>query len=232
MALEDDLRSEIRNIFLTRWQTREGRVVPEPENVALGNDAVTLEATVLYADLVGSTRLVDERTPSLAAEVYKTFLAASCRVIREQGGAITSFDGDRVMAVFIGDNKNSNAATAALKINHVVTKLINPELSAIYKENAYSVQHVIGIDTSTLFVARTGIRNANDLVWVGRAANYAAKLCDLRNPLRATWITEAVFTRLNETAKFGGVDKKLMWERNTWVQQTAPIYSSTWTWKP
>ena len=34
----------------------------------------------------------------------------------------------------------------------------------------------VGIDTSELFVARTGIRRANDLVWVGRAANHAAKL--------------------------------------------------------
>ena len=33
----------------------------------------------------------------------------------------------------------------------------------------------LGIDTSKLFVARTGIRKSNDLVWVGRAANYAAK---------------------------------------------------------
>jgi len=38
---------------------------------------------------------------------------------------------------------------------------------------------VVGIDTSALFVARIGVRNDNDLVWVGRAANYAAKLTEI-----------------------------------------------------
>src|SRR5262245_50206608 len=36
----------------------------------------------------------------------------------------------------------------------------------------YRVQHHIGIDTSPLFVARIGARNDNNLVWVGRDANY------------------------------------------------------------
>jgi class 3 adenylate cyclase len=40
----------------------------------------------------------------------------------------------------------------------------------------YQLKHVIGIDSSSLFACRIGIRNDNDAVWVGRAANYAAKL--------------------------------------------------------
>ncbi len=55
VGLADDLKQEVKDIFATRWISRDGQVVPEPGTVKLGNDAVKLEATVLYADLAGST---------------------------------------------------------------------------------------------------------------------------------------------------------------------------------
>ena len=108
------------------WSEREGRVVPESDGLRLGNDAVTLEGTVLYADLDDSTKLVDTAEPWLAAEVYKAYLVCAARIIRSEGGVITSYDGDRIMAVFIGDPKNTDAARTALKINFAVQKIVNP----------------------------------------------------------------------------------------------------------
>ena len=52
----------------------------------------------------------------------------------------------------------------------------------------------VGVDTSELLVAKTGIRTVNDLVWVGRAANYAAKLSSRLAP--ATQITSDVYDQL------------------------------------
>ena len=68
-------------------------------NIQLGNDAVKLEGTVLYADLDDSTKLVDTMSPEFAAEVYKSYLVCAARIIRDQGGVITAYDGDRIMAV-------------------------------------------------------------------------------------------------------------------------------------
>src|SRR5438093_11764048 len=99
---------------------RQGEVVPEPEGLRLGNEGVTLEATVLYADMSGSTRLVDSQKPHFAAEVYKAYLACAARIIKNETGVVTAYDGDRVMAVFIGDSKNTNAVKAAFKINGAV----------------------------------------------------------------------------------------------------------------
>jgi len=79
------------------------------------------------------------------------------------------------MAVFIGGTKNSAAAKTALQLSYLVAQ-INVAMKEAYPNTSYQLRQAIGIDTSKLFVARTGIRNANDLVWVGRAANYAAKL--------------------------------------------------------
>jgi class 3 adenylate cyclase len=74
------------------------------------------------------------------------------------------------------------------------------------------------------------VRNDNDLVWVGRAANYAAKLTAL-NENNTTFITGDVFDKLNEASKYGGADKTLMWKERKWVPMgNRRIYSSTWTW--
>ena len=105
MAIGNDLNSEVGGILRGEWSERAGRVVPESADLGLGNDAVTLEGTVLYADLDDSTELVDTAEPWFAAEIYKSYLACAARIIRSEGAVITSYDGDRIMAVFIGDLK-------------------------------------------------------------------------------------------------------------------------------
>ncbi len=226
-----ELIAEADATFKAKWETRDGQKVPQPEEIGLeGNNAVNLDATVLYADMADSTGLVDGYKPMFAAEIYKTYLAGTSRIIRETGGEITAFDGDRVMAVFIGSNKNTSAAKTALRINAYVTEL-NSAIKAAYSNTAYTLRQSVGIDTSKLLVARTGLRKYNDLVWVGRAANYAAKLCSLGDTTYPTHITEDVFTKLAEEAKYGGDSRKLMWEKVIWNKTGAVIYRSSWTWK-
>jgi class 3 adenylate cyclase len=179
MALKDDIQAEVKKIFASAWSTREGTVVPESSDIALGNSGVNIEATVLYADLDGSTDLVNSHTAQFAAEVYKTYLYTAAKIIRSESGVITAYDGDRIMAVFIDDNKDTRAVRAGLKLNYAVSQIINPEMKAICKTTTYEVKQVVGIDVCKLLVARTGIRGSNDLVWVGRAANHAAKMAAL-----------------------------------------------------
>lgn len=228
MALGDNLRTEVANIFKEQWTTRKGQIVPVSESLKLANDAVELEATVLYADLSGSTNLVDGFQPQFAAEIYKSYLHCAAKVIRSEGGAITAYDGDRIMAVFIGDSKNTSAVRAGLKINYATKNIINPALKAQYN-TAFQASQTIGIDTSKLLVARTGIRGSNDLVWVGRAANYAAKLTELDSGY-PTWITASVYNMLHESAK--STDGKSMWEARRWTaMNNHSIYRSSWWWK-
>ena len=229
MSLGEELRQEVDSILKTKWESRDGYVVPIAENIQLGNDAVKLKATVLYADLADSSGLVKGHKSWFAAEVYKSYLACACRVIRNHGGEITAFDGDRVMAVFIGDSPNTSATKAGLKLNWAVEKILNPKIKQTFPDSTFTVRHAVGIDTSDLFIARTGIRGSNDLVWVGRAANAAAKMSALRQGSNFVFITQAVLDRLDESAKFGGgTPKKWMWESLTWEGQT--IYRSNWIW--
>jgi len=230
MALIDDLNAEVGKILAERWTAREGRKVPEPEEVTLGNDAVQFTGTVLYADLAESTDLVTKYKPEFVAKVYKCYLNIACRIIRERAGVITAFDGDRVMAVFLGDTPNTGATSVGLALNHAVSKIINPALRKHFQlPESFAIRQAVGIDTSELFIARTGVRKANDLVWVGRAANYAAKLCALREGEFATWITKAVFDKLPDSMKLNS-DGRAFWEARTWTARNESVYRSNW-WK-
>lgn len=230
MALADEVRREVREIFDTSWSVRDGYKVPEPEEVRLGNDAIKLRGAVLYADIAESTAMVKGFQPWFAADVYKAYLLGACRVIRANNGAITAFDGDRVMAVFVGSGKEAAAARTALQINSLVSDVVNPEIARRNYSTPYVLQHAVGIDTSELFIARTGIRGANDLVWVGRAANYAAKLCALRSGNFSTWITLDVYQALDSQTTVGGQYGTNMWEARTWAEQGVMVYASSWKW--
>lgn len=228
MSLSEDLSNEIAAILREKWDVREGQKIPEPDDLKLCNDAVTLEATVLYADLANSTGLVDNHKPFFAAEIYKSYLHAAAKIIRSQNGIITAYDGDRIMAAFFGDSKNTSAIKAGLKINYAVKNILNPAIKNQYPDTSYELRQTVGIDTSSLFIARTGIRGSNDLVWVGRAANYAAKLCGLPSDY-PTWITEAVYNKAHESAKF--TDGRAMWEERRWTSMAdMKIYRSSWWW--
>jgi class 3 adenylate cyclase len=232
MAIADDLEVEVGRIFRESWNVRDGRVVPEDADLSLGNEAVEFkQATVLYADLSGSTALVDDKSWQFAAEIYRSFLYCAARIIRNEGGVVTAYDGDRVMGVFIGETQSTDAVRAALKIRYAVSQIINPAIKKQYSKSSYVVRHVVGVDMSHISVARTGVRGGNDLVWVGRAANYAAKLTELDLEPR-TWITKDVFDSMTDSVKYGGNPKQLMWKSWTWTPMNGySVYSSTWHWK-
>lgn len=225
------LAAQVATIFRDSWTTRAGQKVPEPSDLKLGNEAVEFDAaTILYADLSGSTKLVDAEDWTFAAEIYKAYLHCAATIVRSEGGAIVSYDGDRLMGVFIGEVQATPAARAGLKINYAVQEIINPALAVHYPNNPFTVSQVVGIDTSPIRAARTGVRGDNDLVWVGRAANYAAKLTELKLAER-TWVTKSTFDRLADDAKLGGPNKQLMWKHYNWSEMNGhPIYGSTWRW--
>lgn len=127
MGLKDDLTSEVQAIFQNNWSETTGRVVPTPSDIGLGKKATLLEqAVVLYADLDGSTNMVDTKKWQFSAEIYKAFLHCAAKIVRAESGDITAYDGDRIMAIFIGDNKYDRAARTGLKLRWAVINIIEP----------------------------------------------------------------------------------------------------------
>lgn len=201
--------------------------MPAATDLKLSNDAVSFEkATILYADLDGSTGLVATKKWQFAGEVYKTFLYAASRLIRRHGGTIVSYDGDRVMGIFISQTQCNDAVSCAMEINYAVKNIVQAELAKGWRTD-FKIRHVIGIDISEMRAARTGVRGDNDIVWIGNAANLAAKLTAL-NADQPTWITKRVHDRLKDNQKVGSNGENI-WKSWSWSQHNQePIFSTTY----
>jgi class 3 adenylate cyclase len=208
MSFDDDVKERVSAILNEAWVEREGRVIPTTASVSQKNGAVKVQATFLYADLARSTHLQKAYVNTFAAKAIRMYLAGAASIIRHCGGSIKSFDGDRVMGVFIGDSMRNDAVRAAYGIQWLVTQVIAPMVKERHEANNTTVwvpTHGIGIDSGETFIARAGVRNSggetshNDLVFIGRAPNVAAKLSALRDDEAGPIvITNDVYRFLNE----------------------------------
>jgi len=230
MGLKEDLNSEVVSIFRSRWKEEVTNSVPNAEDLLLNsNHSKKLETVaVLYADIDGSTSMVDQYPWGFSAEVYKAYLRCASQIIKSEGGVITAYDGDRVMGIFVGSHPRTHAVRASLKINWVVEQIIRPAYTGVYpklSEN-FVLKHVIGIDVSEIHAARIGVHGDNDIVWVGGAANHAAKLCT--QTAQPIWITKPVFDAMGKEVRYAknGVD---MWSPYTWGGRS--IYGTSYVWE-
>ncbi len=229
MGLKEDLNSEVASIFRSPWKEEVTNSVPAAEDLLLNsNHSKKLEtAAVLYADIDGSTSMVDQYIWGFSAEVYKAYLRCASQIIKAEGGVITAYDGDRVMGIFMGGTPRTDAVRASLKINWAVTQIIRPAYTRVYPQMSanFVLKHVIGIDISEIHATRIGVHGDNDIVWVGGAANHAAKLCT--QTAQPIWITKPVFEQMLKEVRYAknGVD---MWTPYTW--QGMSIFGTSYVW--
>ena len=235
MGKAEEIASDIQTTINTTWNQRNGNQIPETKDIALAGGAVEIDATFLYADLANSSKMAKELDRRVTAKILKSFLTSVSKLIKHNNGKIVSFDGDRVLGIFYGGYKNTNATKCALQIKYVVQEIIKPKFETKYppvKDASFSINHGVGIDTGTVLAIRAGVRGDNDTIWIERAPNLAAKLSDLREYDYQTYITERVYKKLNNEAKYS--EDKNMWEKRSWdfLDESISIYRSSWHGKP
>lgn len=198
MTSSYSIKSDVQTVLSTVLDIEDARVVPKTEDVALSSGAKKIEATYAYADLADSTTLAQIGTTWTVARVIRSYVNTAAALFRNYGGEIRSFDGDRVMAIFVGPLKNDNAVRAALAINWAVIEVINPMMQRLMKDLAdrWTMRHGIGIDTGEGLIVRGGVRGHNDLISIGRAPNVAAKLSEVRGE-KTINITTDVYQELH-----------------------------------
>ncbi|MFA4900100.1 MAG: adenylate/guanylate cyclase domain-containing protein [Brevundimonas sp.] len=211
MAFKENLTNYVVNGLAGEWEITAGTVVPHEGILKVAKHGSRVQATILYADLADSTQLVDGSADWFAADVYKAFLLCAGQVIRSDAGEIVSYDGDRIMAVYMGDDRDSRAVRSALTINWAVREIVRPAIQRRYPTSTYQLRHVVGVDRSQVLATIGGIRGNNDLIWIGRAANYAAKLCS-EDDNWPTWITGEVYDHITDDLKYAIDTGSLIWE--------------------
>ena len=227
------MQTNVQTVLDMAWDMRDGQVVPDTDDVKLTGGAVKVTATYLYADLAGSSKAAHKLKKEVTGKLIRSYLDAATRVIKHYGGSIRSFDGDRVMGIFMGDSKNSSAMKAGLGINWAVVEVLGKKLEAKWPDlkDHWTLGHGVGIATGEALIVRGGVRASNDLVSIGAAPNVAAKLSELRSSPNV-YCTKVTHSNSHDSARLSSGGES-MWAPYTAQSIGGAVYQvmgSTW-WK-
>ena len=131
--------------------------------------------TVLFMDIVNSTRMIQGMDPEESMEILGVSIRAMAEPIREYGGNVSRFMGDGFMAVFglptARENDPEQAVHAALDI---ITKSKKISQSLEKDRGIKSFQVRVGINTG--LIASSGEIEAGDTLMGGSTIHLAARL--------------------------------------------------------
>jgi class 3 adenylate cyclase len=229
MALVDDLKNKIAAYFKEKYEIKPTTIVPSTDysKLTFGNTALTAELTFLFIDIRKSSELHDTYGYEHAARIYQSFHDICLRIINSRDGNVRAFDGDRIMGVFSGESKNDNAVEAAMNIRWAISNILNSQFKP-----AYAISIGIGIETGLTLITKVGkgrdISN-NDIVWVGKACNYASHMCS--HATNCIHISSAIYNKIKEGNKTS--EGKNMWNLINLILKngkTISCYKTTYSW--
>ena len=137
-------------------------------------DGERRQVTVLFADLVGFTRLTSALGSEAIHALLNRYFEVVDTIIAAHGGTVDKHIGDNVMAVFgapiAHDDDPLRAVRAALKIHD--------RLASIVADGGISLQAHIGIASGQVVASSTGSNAHREYTVTGNSVNLAARLQD------------------------------------------------------
>ncbi|HWC13873.1 MAG TPA: adenylate/guanylate cyclase domain-containing protein [Actinomycetota bacterium] len=139
-------------------------------------------ATVLFADLVGYTQLVERHDPEIAEAIVMRVFDVLTREVERHGGITERLIGDALLAVFgipaAHEDDPERAVRAALRILDAVSEL-NHRLSS---EGKPEVAIRIGVEAGEVLVDHERAEASRERMLTGDAVNTAARLQGIAQP--------------------------------------------------
>jgi class 3 adenylate cyclase len=149
-----------------------------------------LSLVVMYADLVGSTKMSMALPVERMAKIIKVFSHELSSVVESYDGFVLKYVGDAVIACFpSGFNKYLSCDTAfkcAKSMINVIENGINPIFEKDKKDNYPKLAVKIGIDEGENLAIQYGYDKSAPIDLIGYPMNVAAKMTSLTGPNKIT----------------------------------------------
>jgi adenylate cyclase len=148
-----------------RLSDGEAELTPEREDV-----------TVMFADLVGFTRLSERLDPAVMVQILNGYFTAMSEVVTRHHGAVTRIMGDGLMAIFGTMSANpwhpADAARAAVEMRAALIQY-NQQLAS---QGLETLQFGIGLHRGEAISAVVGSDRLMEFTAIGDPVNVAARI--------------------------------------------------------
>ncbi len=183
MALVIDDRTEIKRSRAETKQIRDifGRyvhphvvqqLIEDPRALNLGGE--TKEITVLYGDIRGYTRLSETMAPEKVMDLLNGYWEKMVEAIWNQGGTVTAFIGDALMAIFNAPLPQEDHALCAVRAAVGMRAAVLEYQANISRE--IQVSFGFGINTGLAVIGNLGSGRMQNYTAIGDVVNVASRL--------------------------------------------------------
>jgi len=152
---------------------------------------------VMYADLVGSTKLSMTLSIDKVVTIIRGFSYEMSNIIHLSGGYPLKYVGDAVIAFFPSFNNKADACNKSVKCAKLMIKIIKNGISPILNQyNIAEIQVKIGMDEGENVIIQHGHDESSPIDILGYCMNRSAKITSLTYPNKIM-VGEDVYRNLN-----------------------------------
>jgi adenylate cyclase len=147
--------------------------------------AVSDEATVIFFDLIGSTKIAERLSPENYSVLLNSYHDSITKVVEAHGGFINAYSGDGVMAAFTRIDAGEDHAARACQSSIKAVQEMRRFNTANADKSIPPLQLRVGINSGTVAEAEIGAANRFNFSVVGDVVNLASRLEQLSKELFA-----------------------------------------------
>ena len=141
------------------------------------------QLTIMFADLVGSTRLSQQLDPEDLREISRAYQDAAKLAIGRFDGHVAKYLGDGVLAYFGYPHSHEDDAERAVRAGLALVEAITAIDKGLGQDKGVSVCVRVGIETGPVVVGELiGAGSSQEEAVVGETPNLTARLQDVAEP--------------------------------------------------
>lgn len=137
-------------------------------------DPIERQATVLFTDLTGFTKLTEDKGPRAIVDILNAYFDAATEIIGKHNGVVTQFQGDAILAIFNVPFEDEDHAQHAFD---AATELLDTVRNQLFAGEQLAVR--IGLNSGLLIAGNVGGGGRQSYTVHGDAVNLAARLENL-----------------------------------------------------
>ena len=148
---------------------------------------VEQEATILFCDLRGFTKMSEGKLSYDVVFLLNQFLGRMAETIQDSGGFVDKFMGDGIMAIFGIETSVQKGAVNAIKAARAMGGVLDGLNQSLREELPAPLQIGIGLNTGPVVLGRIGAGHRTEaaarITALGETVNTASRLEGLTKPL-------------------------------------------------